>query len=156
MDTVLIILGSLFVIVGFIGAWLPVLPGMPVSYVGLLALQLTSEPPFSFGFMVVWAVITVILMILDNIIPAYGTRKFGGSPYGVWGTILGLFIGFFFPPVGIIAGPLAGAFAGELLAGKRSDQALRAALGSFAGFLAGTLLKVIACGVMGYYFFSSL
>lgn len=152
METLLVVFGGLLIVAGFIGSFLPVLPGTPITYCGLLVLQLATQP-FSVTFLVVWAVVVAAIMLLDNVIPAYGTKKFGGSAYGIWGSILGLFIGiFFFPPFGMIIGPLAGAFAGELLGGKTSDRALRSALGSFAGLLVNTVMKVIASGVMAYYF----
>lgn len=153
METLLIIIGVLLIIGGFLGSFLPVIPGPPLSYGGLLVLQLTSPHPFSLQFLIIWALIVLALMVLDNVIPAYGTKKFGGSAYGVWGCIIGMVIGIFFSPVGLVVGPLAGAFVGELIGGKTSDQALRSAWGSFLGFLAGTILKVIASGLMGYYFF---
>jgi uncharacterized protein YqgC (DUF456 family) len=157
METLLIIIGAICIITGLLGSILPILPGPPISYVGLLLLQFTDPAPFTTRFLVIWALIVVVILVLDNLIPAWGTKKFGGSPYGVWGSVLGLIAGiFFFPPLGLVVGPLVGAFIGELVAGKQSDQAIRSALGSFIGFLAGTFLKVIACGVMGYYFFSSL
>lgn len=152
METILIIISGLFIIAGFIGSFLPILPGTPVTYVGLLILQLATQP-FSTTFLIVWALIVATIMILDNVIPAYGTKKFGGSAYGIWGSLIGLFIGiFFFPPLGIIVGPIAGAFVGELIGGKTSDRALKSAMGSFAGLFANMLMKVIASGVMAYYF----
>lgn len=156
METIIIVLGALLILTGLLGSFLPVLPGPPISYIGLILLQLTSTPPFSIQFMVVWALIVIAIMILDNVVPAWGARKYGGSPYGVWGSILGLIAGIFFPPLGIIIGPIVGAFAGEMVGGKTSNQALRAAWGSFVGFLAGTLMKVIASGMMGYYFFVNM
>ncbi|PAU95324.1 hypothetical protein CK503_03780 [Aliifodinibius salipaludis] len=151
METVFIVIAALFVIAGLIGSFLPILPGTPVTYCGLLILQLTSQP-FSTTFMIVWALIVASIMVLDNVIPAYGTKKFGGSAYGVWGSIAGMFLGLFFAPIGIILGPLVGAFLGELVGGKTSDRAFKSAIGSFAGLLVNTLMKVIASGVMGYYF----
>ena len=156
METIIIILGALLILAGLLGSFLPVLPGPPISYVGLLLLQLTSTPPFSVQFLIIWALIVIAIMLLDNVVPAWGARKYGGSPYGVWGSILGLIAGFFFPPLGIIIGPIVGAFVGEMAGGKTSDQALKAAWGSFVGFLAGTLMKVIASGMMGYYFFMTI
>lgn len=153
METILIVLGALLVIGGFAGSFLPVLPGTPVTFCGLLALQLATAP-FSTSFLIIWVLIIAAIMILDNFIPAYGTKKFGGSAYGIWGSIIGMVIGiFFFPPFGMIAGPLVGAFVGELIGGKSSGRAVRSAIGSFAGLLVNTLLKVIASGIMGYYFF---
>lgn len=156
METVLIIVAGMLIIAGFAGSFLPILPGTPVTYCGLLLLQLATQP-FSATFLIVWALIVGAIMVLDNVIPAYGTKKFGGSAYGISGSIVGMLIGiFFFPPMGMIIGPLVGAFVGELLGGKTSDRALRSALGSFAGLLVNTLMKVIASGVMGYYFVTSV
>jgi len=152
MEALLIIIGALFILAGLIGSFLPVVPGTPVAYCGLLILQLATQP-FSATFLIVWVLIVAAIMILDNVIPAYGTKKFGGSPYGIWGSLLGMVVGiFFFPPLGIIVGPLIGAFVGELIGGRTSDRALKSALGSFAGLLVNTLMKVIASGIMGYYF----
>jgi uncharacterized protein YqgC (DUF456 family) len=106
--------------------------------------------------MVTWAIITVVITVLDYVIPLYGTKKFGGSKYGVWGCTIGLLVGIFAGPWGIIIGPFIGAFVGEVMANANSSQALRAALGSFIGFLFGTLLKLIVCCVMGWYFVAGL
>ena len=143
-------------VAGFVGSFLPMLPGPSLSYVGLLLLQFTGSAPFTLSFLVVWAIIVVAVMLLDNIIPAYGTKKFGGSAYGVWGTVIGLVAGMFFPPIGIVMGPLLGAFVGELVGGQSSDRALKSAFGSFVGLLSNILLKAIASGLMGYYFFINL
>lgn len=152
MDLLLLLVGAGLMIAGFLGAFLPVMPGPPLSYAGLLMLQLTSDHPFSWGFMILWLIVVVGLMILDNVIPSWTTKRSGGSSYGVWGSIIGMFVGFFFPPIGIFVGPLAGAFLGEIVGGKTTNHALRSAWGSFVGLLLGTLLNVIACGMMGYYF----
>lgn len=156
MDLILILIGTGLIIAGFIGSILPVLPGPPLSYGGLICLQFTSGHPFSWTFMIFWLVVVVILVILDNVIPAWTTKRAGGSPYGIWGSIAGMVIGLFFPPFGIIIGPLAGAFLGELMGGKNTNHALRSAWGSFVGLLLGTLLNVIACGMMAYYFIANL
>lgn len=139
-------------LIGILGCFLPVLPGPPLSYVGLLLMQLQSEAPFTLNFMILWLVITIVVTGLDYVIPAYGTRRYGGSKWGVLGTFIGLVIGLFFTPVGIIVGPLLGALVGEYIAGKDSKDAMRAAWGSFVGFLLGTLIKLTASLFMtGYY-----
>lgn len=156
MDIVFIILGGIFMLVGIIGCVLPILPGPPLSFIGLLFLQLQHDPPFKTNFLLIWTGITIGVVLIDYFIPAYGTKRFGGSKWGVWGTFIGLIVGLFFAPFGIVLGPLLGALIGELIAGKTSKQAFVAAMGSFVGFLLGTLLKFCACVVMTYYFITAL
>lgn len=157
MEIIWIIIGIIFIITGIVGSFLPVMPGLPFSYAGLLMLQLTSQPPFGLMFLVYWAIIVVVVMSLESIVPAAGTKKFGGSSYGVAGTLLGAIFGFFlYPPFGIIFGPIIGAFAGEVFAGKTSRQALTAAIGSFIGFFIGTVIKVVTALIIAYYFFSNI
>jgi len=151
MDTFWLLMGGLLILGGMVGSIVPLLPGPPLAYVGLLLQQLRSDAPFTVKFLLIWAGITILVSVLDYFIPLYGTRKFGGSKYGIWGCTIGLIAGIFFPPWGIIVGPFIGAFAGEMIASNQSGQALRAALGSFIGFLFGTLLKLIACFMMGWY-----
>jgi uncharacterized protein len=155
MDSVWIILGALLLIGGIAGSILPLLPGPPLCYVALLLQQLREEPPFTARFLWIWAGITILTIILDYVVPLYGTKRYGGTKYGIWGCTIGLVAGLWMGPLGIILGPFIGAFIGELLGNSNSQHAFRAALGSFLGFLVGTLLKLIACFVMVYYFVQS-
>lgn len=157
MDPVLITFGIIFIISGILGCVLPIIPGPPLSYVGLLLLHFTEKYQFSTKFLVIWAIVTAVVYALDYIIPAWGTKKFGGSKRGIWGSIIGLLIGlFFFPPFGIIVGPFVGAVIGELTAGKDHGAALKSGFGSFMGFLAGTIIKLITSGTMTVIFFNKL
>lgn len=157
MEWLWIILGATLIIVGILGCILPVIPGPPISYGGLLLLQLTDDPPFEANTLLIWLGVTVVVTLLDYVVPVWGTRKYGGTKKGVWGSVIGLLVGiFFFPPVGIIVGPFLGAVLGEMIAGKQTNDALRAGFGSFVGLLAGTLLKLIASAWMGYLFFTNL
>lgn len=152
MDILYLVLGIILMLVGLAGCILPFLPGPPLCYLALLIQQLQSTPPYTTKFLLSWAAITVVITALDYVIPLYGTKKFGGTRYGMWGCVIGLLAGLWLPPFGLIIGPFVGAFVGELLGNAASGHALRAALGSFVGFLFGTLLKLIACFVMGWYF----
>lgn len=157
MDYLLIGIGILFIILGILGGILPVLPDSPLSYIGLLFLHFTEKYQFTTNFLIIWAVITVVVYVLDYIIPAWGTKKFGGSKRGVWGSIIGLLLGLiFFPPFGIIIGPFIGAVVAELSGGKDRKAAIKAGFGSFVGFLLGTLLKLMASGMMAWYFFAEM
>lgn len=155
MDVLWLVLGSLLMLAGLVGCIVPFLPGPPLCYVGLLIQQFQSEPPYSTKFLVIWAAITVVVTVLDYVIPVYGTKRYGGTRYGMWGCVIGLLAGLWLGPIGIIAGPFVGALAGELIANRSSDDALRAAFGSFIGFLAGTVLKLAACGIMVWHFFDA-
>jgi hypothetical protein len=156
MDVAMIVLGVVLMLVGLAGCVLPFLPGPPLCYLALLAQQLRTDPPYTSKFLIIWAVVTIIVTGLDYIIPLYGTKKFGGSQYGMWGCVIGLVGGLWLGPFGLIVGPFLGALIGELIGNASSEHALRAALGSFVGFLLGTLLKLIACFVMGWYFVKPL
>jgi uncharacterized protein YqgC (DUF456 family) len=156
MDLTWDIVASLLMVGGVVGCIVPFLPGPPLSYAGLLILQLKEDPPFSVQFLVIWAVIVIVVSVLDYLVPIYGTKKLGGSKYGMWGCTIGLIAGFWLGPIGIIAGPFAGAFIGELLANSNSEQALKAAIGSFIGFVFSTLLKLVTCLVMAWYFVKAL
>ena len=169
MDVILIILGAICLLLGLIGCVAPVLPGVPLSYLGLLLLHWTDRAQFSWQFLTIWAVVVIVIQVLDYFIPAWGTKKFGGSKYGIWGSTIGLFVGLFMGPWGIIVGPFVGAVLGELLYFNRHPQdrieqsentnfnrALRAGFGSFIGLLTGTILKLICCGMMVFYFVKEL
>ena len=156
MDIFLIILGAICLSVGILGCVLPVLPGVPLAYCGLLLLHATDKVQFSWQFLVIWAVVTIVVQVLDSVVPIWGTKKFGGSKMGVWGSTLGLLVGLFFGPWGIVLGPFLGAVVFELIDGKNTRLALKAGWGSFVGLMTGTILKLICCGLMTYYFIAEL
>ncbi|MFN8206672.1 MAG: DUF456 domain-containing protein [Bacteroidales bacterium] len=153
VDILLLVSGIICMLAGLLGCLLPVLPGPPLSFAGLFLLHLSKYTDFSIKFLVVWAAITIVVTVLDYIVPVWGARKFGGSRSGTWGAAIGMVAGLFiFPPVGLILLPFMGAFIGELLEGKETALAFRAALGTFIGFLLGTGLKLAASLMMTFYF----
>jgi uncharacterized protein YqgC (DUF456 family) len=144
MDLFLLIIGFLFTILGLVGSFLPILPGPFTGWIGLLLLHLTTAVPFSYTFLGITLAISIIIWILDYTIPAIGTKKFGGSKAGAIGTTIGLIIGLITPiPFGFIIGAFLGALVGELTHKIDFKRALKAAFGSFLGFLASTTLKFI-------------
>jgi uncharacterized protein YqgC (DUF456 family) len=153
IDTLLVIMGGICILVGIVGCILPVLPGPLISYAGLILLQLTTRHPFTLKFLLIFAILTIFVTILDYVMPIYGTKTVKGSKYGFWGSAIGLIIGvILFPLVGIILGPLIGAFVGEFITGKNLDKAFKSTLGSFIGFMTATVIKLALSFVMGYYF----
>ena len=130
---------------GIAGSLLPALPGTPISWIGLLLLYLSPGMEKNYWVLGITLVITIVISVLDYVIPAKGTKRFGGSKYGIWGTNIGLIVGIFAPiPFGFIIGPFVGALVGELLYDKKdTTRATKAAVGSFVGFLAGTFIKFV-------------
>lgn len=147
MDILLLLLGLCCVIVGIFGSFLPVVPGPGLSWLGLLLLYSTSAVPVNYWILGLSLAVTVVLSILDYTIPAQGTKRFGGSSYGIWGTNIGLVAGIFAPiPLGFLIGPFVGALIGELIYNSSDHRrALRAATGSFVGFLVSTFAKFVLC-----------
>ena len=155
MDIALTLLGFLLMLVGILGSFLPVLPGPPISWLGLLLLYLTKAIPDDWWVLGITLAIALFITIMDYIIPAMGTKKFGGSKAGMWGTIIGLLVAIFFPvfgPFGIIIWPFVGALVGELINKADQKTAMKAAFGSFIGFLTGTFMKfVLTAGYLVFF-----
>jgi len=147
MDILLVVLGFSSIIIGIVGSFLPVLPGTPLAWLGLLLLYFTDAVPMNYWMLGITLVITIVIAILDYTIPARGTKHFGGSSYGVWGTNIGLVIGILAPiPFGFIIGPFVGAFVGEMIYNSKDhNRALKAATGSLIGFLASSFIKFVVC-----------
>ena len=146
MDIVLVIIGLICCVIGLLGSFLPVLPGPILSWIGLLLIYLTNKIENNYWVLGFTLVITIVISILDYVIPAKGTKRFGGTKYGIWGTNIGLIVGLFIPPFGFIIGPFVGAFVGELIYNKEDKKgALNAAFGSFIGFLVSTFMMFMLC-----------
>ena len=147
MEYFLLIAGFICVIGGVLGSFLPVIPGAPLSWIGLLLLYFCEGVATEYWLLGITLFVAIAVGILDYVIPAKGTKRFGGSSYGIWGTNIGLIVGLFAPiPFGFIIGPFVGAFIGELIYdSKDHKRALKAATGSFVGFLASTFMKFVVC-----------
>ena len=146
-DSLINLLSGLLILLGFAGVVLPAIPGAPLALVGLLIFKLFSgDCGFGWEVIIIAGVFVLIGAILDYVLPISLTKKFGGSKYGVLGAIIGLIVGLFFPPIGFVVGPFLGAFLAELaFASKDMKGALKAAIGSFVGFLITTGYDLILC-----------
>ena len=144
MDILLIILAVICLLVGIAGCILPSLPGPPVCYIGLL-LARWGGMDINNRLLIIALAVTILVTVLDYYLPIWFTKRFGGSRYATWGSMIGIIAGLFFMPVGLIAGPFIGAFIGELINDSSNiPNALKVAFGSFAAFFFGTGLKIIA------------
>lgn len=156
MDILLIILGALCLLTGLAGCILPMLPGPPLAYAGLLLLHFTDKVQFSLTQLLVWLGIVIVIQVLDYFVPLLGAKYSGSTKWGTRGCLIGTVIGLFFLPWGIILGPFLGAVIGELLGGRETAQALKSGLGSVLGFLLGTVVKCIVCGYFIWQFTAAL
>jgi uncharacterized protein YqgC (DUF456 family) len=155
-DYILLILGIIFMIIGIIGCLVPILPGPPFSFLGLIFLHLTRFAHFTTPLLITLGAVAVVVTVLDYVFPLWWTKKFGGSKYGTRGATIGLIIGFFLGPLGIILGPVIGAFVGEMIFKDDIDYAFKAGFGSLLGFVTGIGLKLAASFVMTFYFVKEL
>ena len=156
MENLVIVLAILAGIIGIAGSILPGLPGTPVSWIGMLILYIwgngvnAAGNPMSLGTLIAWGIVVAVVSVVDYVVPMYLTRATGGSKYAEKGALIGLVAGMFLTPIGMIAGSFLGAFIAELsFAKKDAASALKAAFGSFLGFMLGTGIKTIAaCLIM--------
>jgi uncharacterized protein YqgC (DUF456 family) len=156
MEIFLFILSAVLIIVGIIGAVVPALPGPPLGYVGLLLLHFTDKVQFSTSFLVGWAIVTLLITVLDYFLPIWTTKKVGGSKSGINGSIIGMIIGIIFTPIGMILGTLLGAIIGEMVGGASGEQALKSGLATFVGTMLSIGVKLILCIVFAIYFIVQL
>lgn len=145
IDVLIYVFSFLLLVGGIAGCVLPVLPGLPLSYAGLLLLHFTDRVVFSTTQLVSWLIIVIVLQVVDYVTPLLGSKYSGGTDFGNRGCMAGTILGLFFMPWGIILGPFLGAVAGEMLGGRDLPHAIKAGIGSLVGFLLGTLLKVVVC-----------
>ena len=145
MDILLIVFAFLLLVAGIAGCVLPLLPGPPLAYAGMLLLHLTDKVHFTTPQLVIWLVVVIVLQVVDYITPLLGSKYSGGTSFGNRGCMAGTLLGLFFMPWGVIVGPFIGAVVGEMLGGQDLSHAIRAGIGTLLGFLVGTLQKVIVC-----------
>src|SRR5690554_1768173 len=153
-DIFLIVIALLLLLVGAVGTLAPIIPGLPLSWGGLLILKFvpSTQDDISWTAIVILAVVAVVITLLDNILPVWGTKRLGGNKKVVWGATIGLLVGFFLGPWGIIFGPFAGAFAGGILSGTKFLHAVKHATGAFLGYITGLVLKLITVGLIIFFF----
>jgi len=161
MEVFLIIVGIIFLIGGLIGCFLPVVPGPPMSYISLLFLHFSKENgAFSTSFLLGFLVLTIVVTILDFVIPSVGAKYVGASRYGTVGAFIGMIAGMILfsatvilVPIGMILGTFAGTLIGEYIYGKNHKDAVQSGIASVIGFVVATVMKFSLSGVMAFFFF---
>lgn len=146
MDLFLIIISSLLIILGMAGSFMPILPGPLTSWFGLFIFNLIPTAEIESTILVITFIIAIIIFILDNLIPIYGSKYFGATKYGIIGASTGLVVGILSPiPFGILMGPILGALIGELIFNNDLKKSIKSSIGVLIGFLASSLIKFVTC-----------
>lgn len=162
MEAVIITIGIILLIIGYVSCILPPLPGPPVAFAALLTLHFFHpDIQYSNTLLIIMGIISVAVTILDNFVAIWGTHKFGGTKAGVRGSVFGMLLGIFvltpfIGPFSVAVGPFLGAVVGELISGQRMDIAIKSGFGSFIGFLLGLGMKIIITTIIAFYFFKAL
>ena len=158
LSVLLVILGIVLLVAGFVGCVLPILPGPPIALLALICVSLDQGwAAYSALEWVVLGALVVVVTVLDFLVPMMGAKKYGASRTAIWISVVGMVVGLIlFPPFGMLVGAFVGAFLGELMAGKGSAEALRSGWGVFVGTVVGTGLKLAVCCVIAYYFVVAL
>lgn len=155
----LFILAILIMLIGLAGTILPMLPGLPIMWLGAFIYALfTGFEKIGWIFLGVFAGLTAVITVIDYVANLYGAKKMGATRWGLLGAFLGMLIGLFTGGlIGLLLGSFLGAILGEVLGGRKGSQALKAGVGTFLGFLGGTLIKfVIGCAMMGVFLWKVL
>ena len=155
MDIILIILSIICAVAGIVGCIVPALPGPPVTWLGMLLLQWAFHP-FSTTLLVVTAIITIGVLVLDYYLPILTAKKYGATKQGIRGSIIGMLLGIFFTPVGMLAGLIIGAIVGDMMAGRNATQATRSATGTVMGTLLTIGIKLAWTMLLCWFIFSRI
>ena len=153
LEWILYLLAALLVIAGILGTILPAMPGLPMVFGGLLLAAWTGDfQQVGWFTVIVLGALTLLAMGIDLMASLLGTRRVGASGWAVLGAAIGTVVGLFFGFFGLLFGPFAGALIGELLAGRGMQQAARAGLGAWLGFVIGSLAKLaLAFSMLGVF-----
>ena len=79
MELFIIIIASLFMLIGFMGAIIPIIPGPIISYIGLLLIYFFTELSFSMNEILLYTILTIIVFFSDYLLQFIGVKKFGGN-----------------------------------------------------------------------------
>lgn len=153
VDVLLYLLAALLVVAGLAGSILPALPGLPLVFAGLFLAAWTGDfQQVGWITLTILGALTLFAMVVDLLASLLGTRRVGASKLAVLGAAIGTLVGLLFGILGLLVGPFAGALIGELLAGRDMDQATRAGMGAWLGFVIGTLAKLaLAFSMLGVF-----
>jgi uncharacterized protein len=148
-NTIAIIIASTFFIASLIGTVVPIIPEAPLIVVGMVIYGLIAGfDNLGFSFFVGQIILALAVIGVDYLTTAIGSRYFGGSKAAMWGSALGLLIGLFFFPIGLLIGPFLGAAVADFIFRRQTGQAFRSGVGASLGFWSALPIKLALKGIM--------
>ena len=149
-------LAIVLILVGIAGVLLPALPGLPLVFAGMLLAAWAGDfQQIGWVTLVVLGLLTLLSVAVDFFATLVGAKRVGASKKALWGAVLGTFIGIFYGPIGLLAGPFVGALLGELWHGREFRQATKVGLGTWLGIVLGVVLKLgLAFAMLGLFVFA--
>ncbi len=157
-NSLLIFVSGIAILIGLFGSFLPFVPGVWLSIIGLLIFKYSVVASFSWAIFFITLSLVVVFQLLNYVIPIISTKKFGGSKYGVWGALVGLIVGLIVGgPLGMIACMFIGAFVSEYYFNKQDTAlAFKSAFGTFIGYLISVGLELMLSCWIFYLFVSDM
>ncbi len=150
MDGWILVLTLVVIMVGIAGTFVPIIPGVPLVFIAIAAYGWHEGfQTISPRYLVIIAGVTVLSLFVDYLATYMGAKYFGSSKKGLYGAVLGSFVGLFiFPPLGLLLGPWIGAIVGEFLQGNDWNKAMRSGAGAVIGLFSGIAFKVMLATIM--------
>jgi uncharacterized protein YqgC (DUF456 family) len=149
LQTGYFVLAGILILVGLAGAVVPILPGVPLVFGGMLLAAWADHFRHIGAFTLsVLGILAALALLVDFLAGVLGAKRVGASTRALWGASIGMLVGFFFGLPGLLLGPFVGAVIGELSAGGKLDHATRVGVGTWIGLLFGTLAKLALCFTM--------
>jgi uncharacterized protein YqgC (DUF456 family) len=148
-QTLYFILSAILILAGIAGTIVPVLPGVPLVFCGmLLAAWADHFQHIGMFTLIVLGVLCALALLIDFAAGLLGAKRVGASTRALWGAAIGTLVGFFFGVPGVLLGPFIGAVLAELSTGRELGHATRVGVGTWLGLLFGTLAKLALCFTM--------
>jgi uncharacterized protein len=149
MHILLDALAAAVIVVGLLGAIVPVLPGIPLIFAGIwLIAGVDGYHHLGLGWLLGIAAVGAVGLVVDLLAGALGAKRMGASSRAVWGALIGTLIGLFFGIPGLLIGPFFGAVLGELSAGHSVLRSAHAGVSAWVGLMFGTIIKLVSSLMM--------
>lgn len=154
----LYLLAGLMILIGLLGTFLPVLPGIPLMFLGMLLAAWAGDfALIGTPTLVLLGLLTLLAIGVDLLATLIGARRFGATRTAMFGAGVGGVVGLFFGLPGLIAGPYLGAMGGEMARGRDWKQAAKVGAGTWIGLLVGAVFKIgLALAMLGVFAISLL